>query len=204
MKTQKPEIASLFNSLLAAAQARNLLGMANFNRAAFLKRAKRALAHNLSEPGDCAGDLPLLIGLSLAQAEIGQGAGWIPVVQKLGCEIAALAKDVQPVYRKNSIEAKLDSLLPVFPSYDVIAHELWSDCDEYSFSVNDSWHLAKRCDREEAIGHLVNRWHVFKANYAPKARVRDLTDANYSGDEFPALLEVDCIPFAEVRNGGEE
>lgn len=69
--------------------------MANFNRAAFLKRAKRALAHNLSEPGDCAGDLPLLIGLSLAQAEIGQGAGWIPVVQKLGCEIAALAKDVQ-------------------------------------------------------------------------------------------------------------
>lgn len=201
MKTQNTEIASLFTSLLAAAQARNLLGMANFNRAAFLKRAKRALAHNLSEPGDCAGDLPLLIGLSLAQAEIGQGAGWIPVVQHLGCEIAALAKDAQPVYRKNSIEAKLDSLLPVFPSYDVIAHELQHDGESYS--TNNSWHLARGCDREEAIGHLINRWHVFKANYAPKARVRDLTDANWSGDEFPALLEVDCIPFAEVRNGGK-
>lgn len=103
-------------------------------------------------------------------------------------------------YRKNSIEAKLDSLLPQFPSYDVIAHELWADGD--GWSVNDSWHLARGCDREDAISHLANRWQVFKANYAPKARVRDLID--YSCDEESgSLLEVDGIPFAEVRNGGE-
>lgn len=106
---------------------------------------------------------------------------------------------MKTAYRKNSIEAKLDSLLPQFPSYDVIAHQLTHDgC---SWSVNDSWHLARGCDREEAISHLANRWHVFKVNYAPKARVRDLSDANWSGDEFPSLLEVDGIPFAEVRNG---
>lgn len=43
----------------------------------------------------------------------------------------------KPNYRKHSLEAKLDSLLPQFPSYDVIAHELWRDteggwsCDPY-------------------------------------------------------------------------
>lgn len=109
---------------------------------------------------------------------------------------------MKTAYRKNSIEAKLDSLLPEYPSFDVVAHELLHDGE--SWSVNDSWRLAYRCDREEAIGHLVNRWHVFKANYAPRARVRDLCDANWSGDEFPALLEVNCLAFAEVRNGGEE
>jgi hypothetical protein len=114
-----------------------------------------------------------------------------------------IAEAAKPKYRKNSIEAKLDSLLPQFPSFDVIAHELWAD-GEGSYSVNDSWHLARGCDREEAIGHLANRWQIFKANYAPKARVRDLTDENYSGPEFPALLEVDCIAFAEVRNGADE
>lgn len=109
---------------------------------------------------------------------------------------------MKTTYRKNSIEAKLDSLLPEYPSFDVIAHELQHDGESYS--TNDSWFLARGCDREEAIGHLVNRWHVFKANYAPRARVRDLSDANWSGDEFPSLLEVDCIPFAEVRNGGAD
>jgi len=63
---------------------------------------------------------------------------------------------------------------------------------------------ARGCDREEAISHLANRWAVFKLNYAPRACIKDLSDANWSGDEFPALLEVDCLAFAEVRNGGEE
>ncbi len=102
-------------------------------------------------------------------------------------------------YRKNSIEAKLDSLLPEYESFDVIAHELWADGDG-GYSGNDSWHLARGCDRAEAIAHLANRWYVFKANYAPRAAIKDLSDANWGGDEFPALLEVNCTAFAEVRN----
>lgn len=73
------------------AAAKGWLGMARFNRAAFVKRAKRALAFNLANPGDCAGDMPLLVGLALARAEIGCGSGWIPVVQQLGWDIAKLA-----------------------------------------------------------------------------------------------------------------
>lgn len=103
-------------------------------------------------------------------------------------------------YRKGSLEAKLDSLLPAFPSYDVIAHEL--SHDGMGYSVNNSWHLGRGCDRESAISHLANRWHVFKANYASKARVMDLSDS--SCEENECVLEVDCIPFAEVRNGADE
>lgn len=33
----------------------------------------------------------------------------------------------RPAYRKGSIEAKLDSLLPEYSAFDVIAHELWGD-----------------------------------------------------------------------------
>lgn len=103
-----------------------------------------------------------------------------------------------PKYRKNSIEARIDALLPEFPSFDVIAHELWRD--ERGWSVNDSWHLARGCDREEAIRHLANRWQVFKANYMPRARVRDLEDISCDV-ESGCLLEVNCTAFAEVRNG---
>lgn len=105
-------------------------------------------------------------------------------------------------HRKGSIEAKLDELLPDHASFDVIAHSLQHD--GHGWSTNDSWHMARGCDREEAISHLASRWEVFKINYAPRAAIKNLTDANYSGSEFPALLEVDCIPFAEVRNGADK
>lgn len=91
LKRRKMKNKPLFTELLNKAIARNLLGMAVHNRAAFIRRAKRFLAVNLAEPGDCEGDMPLLIGLSLAQAEISNAPGWIPVVQHLGCEIARLA-----------------------------------------------------------------------------------------------------------------
>lgn len=108
----------------------------------------------------------------------------------------------QTTYRKGTLEARLDSLLPDWPSFDVIAHELWSD-GEGGWSVNDSWRLARSCDREEAISHLRHRWEVYKANYCGSAKVSELEDTNWSGDEFPSLLEVRCIPFAEVRKGEE-
>lgn len=79
---------ALFWRLFNFAYRRGLIDCAISNRKNFLSRARRALKRNLAAPGDCAGDPALLIGLSLAEAEIGRGAGWIPVVQKLGCEIA--------------------------------------------------------------------------------------------------------------------
>jgi hypothetical protein len=105
----------------------------------------------------------------------------------------------QTQYRKGTLEARLDDLLPDWPSFDVIAHELWADGDG-GFSVNDSWHLGRDCDREEAITHLRHRWEVWKLNYMPKARVADLTDASCDS-ESPSLLEVNCAAFAEVRKG---
>lgn len=103
-------------------------------------------------------------------------------------------------YRKGTLESKLDELLPEYPSYAVIAHELWRD--DGGWSVNDSWYLSRSCDREEAISHLRNRWEVFKVNYSPRALVCDLSDAA-SDSESPVYLEVNCIPFAEIRNADE-
>lgn len=60
-----------------------------------LQRARRAFKRNQEEPGDCNGDLPLLMGLAIAQAEVGVGPGWIPEVQRIGCEIAKLIEKGQ-------------------------------------------------------------------------------------------------------------
>lgn len=57
-----------------------------------LQRARRAYKRNLDEPGDCQGDIPLLAGLAIAQAEVGLRPGWIPEVQRIGVEIAKLAE----------------------------------------------------------------------------------------------------------------
>ena len=96
---------------------------------------------------------------------------------------------------------KMEELLPEWEAFDVIAHELLMDMD--CWNVNDSWRIARNVDREDAISALHDRWHIFKENYAKQARIKDIEDANYSGEEYPSLLEVDCIPFAEIRNGGE-
>lgn len=86
------EIQSLYWNRINAAIRAKLISLDTDNKKNFLARARRALHRNLNNPGDCAGDYALLIGLALAEAELGRGAGWIPVVQKLGCEIANLKK----------------------------------------------------------------------------------------------------------------
>lgn len=105
-------------------------------------------------------------------------------------------KSATITYRKNSFEARMDALLPEWPWYDVVVHDLWRNT-EGGWSVNDSWHMASGCNREEAISHLRHRWEIFRLNYLPKAAIRDITDI---GDE-DVSLEVDCTAFAEVRNG---
>jgi hypothetical protein len=56
----------------------------------FVGRAEKAYRRNLQDPGDCAVDEFLLLGLSIAEADIGQGTGWIPEVQKIGVRYAEI------------------------------------------------------------------------------------------------------------------
>ena len=81
---------TLFRNLLKGAEEKNLVSLYPADRRNFRQRANRALKRNLQEPGDCAGDLPLLCGLAIAQAHVGIGPGWIPETQRIGCEIADL------------------------------------------------------------------------------------------------------------------
>lgn len=60
-----------------------------------LQRARRAFKRNQEEPGDCNGDIALLAGLAIAQAEVGVRPGWIPEVQRIGCEIAKMIEKGQ-------------------------------------------------------------------------------------------------------------
>ncbi len=50
----------------------------------FVNRAQKAYIRNKRNPGDCEGDTAALLGLSIAEAHIGTGQGWIPEVQKYG------------------------------------------------------------------------------------------------------------------------
>lgn len=95
-----------------------------------------------------------------------------------------------------TLEQKIESLLPDGERFDVIAYELWGNIRE-GFDCNDAWRIAINVDREEAIQAARGRWEVFKVNYHPKARVRDI-DADI-GFSDQAHLHVDQIPFLEIR-----
>lgn len=60
-----------------------------------IRRARRALRRNIFEPGDCAYDPALLIGLAIAFADIGYRPGWIPEVQRIGRAIADSLKPME-------------------------------------------------------------------------------------------------------------
>jgi hypothetical protein len=79
--------------------------------------------------------------------------------------------------------------------FDVIAHELWGNSRE-GFETNSSWFITKDADIEEALEAARGRWEVFKVNYLPKARVRDIAD---TGFDSTLSLEVDCVPFLDIR-----
>jgi hypothetical protein len=56
----------------------------------FVQRSQRIYIRNKKDPGDCEGDDLLLVGLSIAEAHIGTGPGWIPEVQKYGVHYAEI------------------------------------------------------------------------------------------------------------------
>lgn len=99
-------------------------------------------------------------------------------------------------YRKGSFESKMDALLPSnSDSFTLTFFELWRDT-EGGWSVNDGWTPLRDISRSHAIEALRGRWEVFKLNYLPKARVRDISDIGYDENEFK--FEVDCTAFADV------
>lgn len=79
--------------------------------------------------------------------------------------------------------------------FEVVAFELWGNARE-GFDTNSSWHLRKDADIAEVLEAARARWEVFKVNYLPKARVADIDD---TGFDSTLSLEVDCIPFLEIR-----
>lgn len=95
-----------------------------------------------------------------------------------------------------TLEQKIKSLLPEGDRFDVIAFELWGNIRE-GFDCNNLWHIARKTDAVGVLDAARGRWEVFKVNYHPRARVSDIQDASCSPDR--ALLEVDCIPFLEIR-----
>jgi hypothetical protein len=79
--------------------------------------------------------------------------------------------------------------------FDVVAHELWGNSQD-GFETNTSWYIKTNADLSEVLEAARGRWEVFKANYLPKARVGDIVDNGCSDD---LSLEVDCVPFLEIR-----
>jgi len=82
-------------------------------------------------------------------------------------------------YRKNSFQARVASLLslsdvPPDARFNLIAFELWRDRE--GWSVNSGWTpgWGREISLEEIPDAAYGRWLVFKANYFPRARVRDL------------------------------
>lgn len=79
--------------------------------------------------------------------------------------------------------------------FDVIAFELWGNSRE-GFDTNTAWHLSMDADVDQVLRDARGRWEAFKVNYLPKARVADIED---TGFDSTLSLEVDCVPFLEIR-----
>jgi hypothetical protein len=79
--------------------------------------------------------------------------------------------------------------------FDVVAFELWGNSQE-GFETNSSWFIATNADIEQVLEAARARWEIFKENYLPKARVGDISDIGFDDN---INLEVDCVPFLEIR-----
>lgn len=95
------------------------------------------------------------------------------------------------------LENHLEKLIPEISTekFDVIAYELWPDGED-SWSVNDSWRIARNAEKEDILRAIRGRWEVFKVNYLPRGRVCDIT---VDGDEDTIYLDCQGIPFLELR-----
>ena len=79
--------------------------------------------------------------------------------------------------------------------FDVVAFELWGNSRD-GFDCNNAWKIATNADLSQVLEAARGRWEIFKLNYLPKARVGDITDSGYDDN---LSLEIDCVPFLEIR-----
>ena len=100
----------------------------------------------------------------------------------------------QQQHQNMTLEKAIAKELNEIETYSVIAHELWGDGD--GWSVNDSWYLSRNVDKAQVLEVARGRWEVFRANYSPRAKVKDLS---FDGDDSVIYLNVDGIPFLEIR-----
>lgn len=104
-----------------------------------------------------------------------------------------------PLPAKGTLERRIYDLLEDchgVSKFDVVAYGLLHDGE--GWSVNDPWYLGHACTVPEVLEHARGRFEVFKANYAPRARVNAIEDTNYCGDG-PITLDCEGIPFLEIR-----
>ena len=93
-----------------------------------------------------------------------------------------------------TLEKAISKELEEGETYSVIAHELIHD--GISWSTNSSWYLSRNADKAEALNHARGRWEVFKVNYLPKGKIKDIT---FDGDDSVIYINADGIPFLEIR-----
>lgn len=98
--------------------------------------------------------------------------------------------------KNQTLETKIAGLLPsVGETFDVWAYEMTHDGD--GWSVNSRWKMARGVDRAGVLEAARGRWEVFKVNYAPKARVRDIEEVGYN--EYVSQIEADGLAFLEIQ-----
>ena len=99
-------------------------------------------------------------------------------------------------YPRRSFEERVDLLIPPeWQSVSVVFHELIGEAGG-GWSVNDSWFASRKTSRDRAIEMMRDRWGVFKANYASKARIINIDD---HGDDQICVLTAEDLAFAVVE-----
>lgn len=120
------------------------------------------------------------------------------MAQRMLClEVPIMATNKKP---KMKLETKIRNLISETNAtsearFNVVAHELCGNSEE-GFSTNSSWYISSNADIETVLESARARWEIFKVNYLPKACVKDIQDIGFDDN---LNLEVDCIPFLEIR-----
>lgn len=90
-----------------------------------------------------------------------------------------------------TLEKLIAPHLDLAKTYSLRAFELWGDGDGYS--VNSAWTFERDLTPKEALRAARDRFEIYKVNYAPKARIKDLdiewNDLSFSlvHDKLPVI-----------------
>lgn len=102
--------------------------------------------------------------------------------------------------KRKTLKTAIREILELFPPgtrWHVYALELWGNRRD-GLEVNDAWRIASDVDAAEVIEAASGRWEIFKLNYHPSARVRDL-DCTEVLPDCDCNVECSQIPFLTLR-----